>query len=147
VTASSRRVARTCDVLAAIIVLYWVAWFAHRSLVASEHTRVYVDFEQAFPLADGFVVACLVLAGASLRRGSARATLFLLLGAGGGFYLFAMDVLFDLEHGIWLKGANGAIEFAINVLTLIAATALTRWTWSQRHALEHASRKSSRADG
>jgi hypothetical protein len=137
----------TCDVLAAIIVLYWVAWFSHRSLVASQHTRVYVNFEQAFPLADGFIVACLVLAAMSLRRGWPRALLFLLLGAGGGFYLFSMDVLFDLEHGIWFKGANGAIEFAINVLTLCAAIALTRWTWSHRHALDRVAQSSTRVDG
>ena len=144
---SFRRVSASCYALATIIVLYWVAWFAHRSLVASENTRVYVNFEQAFPLADGFIVACLVLAALSLRRGSARALLFLLLGAGGGFYLFSMDVLFDLEHGIWFKGANGAIEFIINVLTLLASILLTRWTWSRRHDLGASGENFVRADG
>jgi len=43
-----RRVERTCYVLAVIIVLYWVAWYAHRSLVASENSKVYVDFEHPF---------------------------------------------------------------------------------------------------
>jgi hypothetical protein len=144
---SSRRVRASCYVLAAIIVLYWIAWIAHRSLVASQNTRVYVNFEQAFPLADGIIVACLLLAAWSLRRGSERALLFLLLGAGGGFYLFSMDVLFDLEHGIWFKGANGAIEFAINVLTLVAAISLTRWTWIRRHTLGASPDRTARVDG
>ena len=131
-----RRVERTCYVLAVIIVLYWVAWYAHRSLVASENSKVYVDFEQSFPLADGFIVACLLGGASSLRRRAPAALLFLLVGSGAGFYLCAMDVLFDLEHGIWVKGANGVIELCINILTLLAATVLSRWTRSHRHELE-----------
>jgi hypothetical protein len=122
--------------LAVIIALYWVLWYSHRSFVASENTRVYVNFEQSFPLADGFIVACLLLSARALRRRSPTAVLFLLVGAGAGFYLCAMDVLFDLEHGIWVKGANGVVELCINVATLLAATALTRWTWSHRRELD-----------
>lgn len=133
---SSNRVARICLVLAAIIVLYWIAWYAHRSLVASQDTRIYVNFEQAFPLADGFIVACLALAALALQRRSPMAVLLLLVGAGAGFYLCAMDVLFDLEHGIWSKGANGVVELCINVLTLLAATLLARWTWMHRRELD-----------
>jgi hypothetical protein len=123
-------------VLAIIIVLYWVLWYSHRSLVASENSKLYVNFEQAFPLADGFIVACLVLAAISLQRRAPTALLFLLVGTGAGFYLCAMDVLFDLEHGIWGKGANGVVELCINVLTLLAASVLSRWTWSHRRELD-----------
>ncbi len=122
--------------LAIIIVLYWVLWYSHRSLVASENSKLYVNFEQAFPLADGFIVACLVLAAISLQRRAPTALLFLLVGTGAGFYLCAMDVLFDLEHGIWGKGANGVVELCINVLTLLAASVLSRWTWSHRRELD-----------
>jgi hypothetical protein len=128
-----------------LIVLYWLAWYAHRALVASESSKVYVNFEQSFPLADGFLVACLVLGAVSLRRRAPTALLFLLVGAGGGFYLCAMDVLFDLEHGVWAKGANGAVELVLNVLTLLAATSLARWTWTRRRELDVARNRD--ADG
>ncbi|MFZ1062469.1 MAG: hypothetical protein WAN30_03265 [Acidimicrobiales bacterium] len=131
-----RRVARICVALALVIVLYWVFWYSHRSLVASTNTKVYVNFEQAFPLADGFIVACLLLAARALGRRRSTAVLYLLVGTGAGFYLCSMDVLFDLEHDIWSKGANGLVELGINVVTLLAATALTRWTWSRRHELD-----------
>lgn len=49
--------------VAALVVAYWVAWALHRSLVASETGVAYTQFEEAFPLADGFLVLCL-LAGA-----------------------------------------------------------------------------------
>ena len=59
-----------------------------------------------------------------------RAALFwLLAGGGAGLYLFGMDVLYDLEHGIWGKGADGATELAINVLTLALSLFVLRWSW------------------
>ncbi len=134
-TSDVRRVARLCVVLAVVIILYWVAWFTHRSLVASETTRVYVNFEQAFPLADGFIVVFLLLSAYALWRRAHWALLTLLMGAGAGFYLGGMDVLFDLEHGIWTKGANGVVELAINVVTFVAALALSTWSWRHRGAL------------
>lgn len=121
---------------AALIVLYWTLWFVHRSVVASDTTSSYYNFENAFPLADSLLVLALLASFFSLRRGLASALLFLLLGAGGGFYLCAMDVLYDLEHGIWTKGAGGAIEAVINVLTLIASVYLARWAWTHRRELD-----------
>ena len=35
------------------------------------------------------------------------ALMWLLLAAGAGVYLFGMDVLYDLEHGIWWSSGGG----------------------------------------
>lgn len=131
-----RRLIRACGVIAAVIVAYWMAWFTHRSLVASASGPVYVNFEQAFPLADGFIVLFLLLGARALRRHAPNAILFLLLGAGAGFYLGAMDVLYDIEHGIWSRGANGLIELAINIVTFAASVYFSRWVWSHRRMLD-----------
>lgn len=125
-----RKLVVTCYVLAAVIALYWTAWFSRRSLVATEATPVYVNFEQAFPLADGFIVVFLLLSARALGQRSSSALLFLLLGI--------MDVLFDLEHGIWSRGVNGVVELAINVVTFAAAIVLARWVWFHRHELDDA---------
>ncbi|MDE3044234.1 MAG: hypothetical protein KGJ10_05345 [Acidobacteriota bacterium] len=135
-SATTRRVALLCYGAAALIVAYWVAWFARRSLVATSTTPTYLAFEQAFPLADGFIVVALVAGARALARGSSRAVLFLLLGAGAGFYLGAMDVLYDLEHGVWAQGANGLVELTINVVTFAAATSFARWVWRARRRLD-----------
>jgi hypothetical protein len=120
---------------ALLIVAYWVAWLAHRSLVASGTGAGYTQFEDAFPLADGWLALCLV-AGAYCLVTARRAALFwLLAGGGAGLYLCAMDVLYDLQHGVWGKGANGAMELAINVVTLALSLFVLRWTWSRREAL------------
>jgi len=131
-----RRIVALCYFVSALIVLYWVAWFAHRSLVAASAGPVYTNFEQAFPLADALIVVWLLLGARALRRRSSLAVPCLLLGAGAGFYLGAMDVLFDLEHGIWAKGANGLVELAINVATFALSTYFANWVWTHRRELD-----------
>ena len=103
---------------ALLIAAYWLGWLVHRSLVASETGAAYTQFEDAFP-------AGRRLAGPVPGR---RAVLPL-DGAAGGPVLapgrgrcralpLRMDVLYDLQHGVWGKGANGVMELVINVVTL-----------------------------
>ncbi len=122
-------------VAALLIVGYWVAWLAHRSLVASETTSAYTAFEDAFPLADGWLALCLVAASYCLVTARRAALFWLLAGGGAGLYLFAMDVLYDLQHGVWGKGANGVMELAINLVTLGLSVFVLRWTWIRKEAL------------
>jgi hypothetical protein len=129
---------RVTWVLAAVVVLdvaYWVAWFADRSLVASNTRPAYYEFENAFPVADAWLALCCLGAIVGLRRRSPTAMLWLLMAAGAGFYLFGMDVLYDLEHGIWWSSGGGAVELVINLLTAGVAAVLLRWTWVNRAEL------------
>jgi hypothetical protein len=130
-----RRVAVGLVVVAAVTVFYWAAWFGHRSLVASVHTSAYYQFENAFPVADGWLVVCLVGAAVTLWARRPVALFWLLAGGGAGLYLFAMDSLYDIEHGIWGKGGNGLVELGINIVTLILSLAVLRWAWLRRHPL------------
>jgi hypothetical protein len=136
ITDRSRR--RVTRVLAAVVVLdvaYWVAWSADRSLVASNTRPAYYEFENAFPLADAWLALCCAGALVGLRRRTATTLLWLLMAAGAGIYLFSMDVLYDLEHGIWWSSGGGVIELGINLLTLAVALVLLRWTWLNRAEL------------
>jgi hypothetical protein len=130
-----RRLSILLVAVAAVAVLYWVAWFGHRSLVATVHTTAYYQFENAFPLADGWLVLCLLGAAVSLSAGRPAALFWLLAGGGAGLYLFAMDTLYDIEHRIWGKGANGLVELGINLVTLVLSLAILGWSWSRRHPL------------
>ena len=132
----ARSLAVLLIVLAIVIIVYWIAWFTHRSLIASDSSKVYYGFEDAFPLADGLLALGMAVTAWALWQMRAVAVLFGLLSAGGGLYLFAMDVLYDLEHGIWSRGAGGAIEAVINVATLAASTLLARWIWINRREFD-----------
>jgi hypothetical protein len=118
-----------------LIAAYWLAWLLHRSLVASETGAAYMQFEDAFPLADGWLALCMVAGAFCLVTRRGAALLWLLAGGGAGFYLFGMDVLYDLEHGIWGKGANGIIELSINILTFALSFVVLAWAWRSREDL------------
>jgi hypothetical protein len=120
---------------ALLIVAYWAAWLLHRSLVASETTLPYMQFEDAFPLADGWLALCLVAAAYCLVTARRAALFWPLAGGGAGVYLFCMDVLYDLQHGVWGKGGNGVVELCINLLTLGLSLFVLRWAWVRRELL------------
>jgi hypothetical protein len=115
-----------------VIIAYWTVWFTRRELLASSGDRGYLDFENAFPAADAWLTLCLLLAArACLTRREAAARRWLTASVGGGVYLFAMDVLYDIEHRIWFTGGGaGVTEAIVNVLTL--GMCVTLWLLSPR---------------
>ena len=119
----------------AMMVAYWALWFAARDVVASDTSQSYYDFENAFPLADAWVLLCLLGGIVTLVRRMSGALFWLLAGGGAGLYLGCMDTLYDVEHGIWGKGAGGAIELVIVVVTFVFSISLLRWSWRRRHSL------------
>jgi len=127
---SRRRVAVVLLVAVGVIALYWLAWFTHRSLVASESSVPYSQFEDAFPLADGWLALSMTAAATCLLTARRAAVFWLICGGGAGIYLFAMDVLYDLEHGVWGKGANGIVELVINLVTVTLSVFVLWWTWA-----------------
>ena len=46
-----------------------------------------------------------------------------------------MDLLYDLQHGIFAKGAGGAVEAVIVVLTWAFSITILRWSWTRRDEL------------
>jgi hypothetical protein len=128
----------------ALTIFYWAAWYTDRSLVASNSTPSYYDFENAFPLADAWLVVCMVVAAVQVTRQRTSSLLWLLLSGGAGGYLFGMDVLYDVEHGIWASGAGGAFEALLNVLTLAISVIVVSWAWRNRHLLARDRRGSAR---
>ncbi|MDX6277759.1 MAG: hypothetical protein QOJ72_1887 [Nocardioidaceae bacterium] len=132
----SERAIRVMLVVAVVIlVAYWMIWFTQRSWVESDTTAVYIAFENAFPLADGWLGLTCVLSFIALVRRSPAALLWMISAGAAGLYLFGMDVLYDLQHDIYGKGAGGLIEAAINAITLGFSLIALHWAWSRRDAL------------
>jgi hypothetical protein len=128
-------VMRWLIVTAALLVTYWLLWFADRGAVAASRGSQYVAFEQAFPLADGWLLAALVLAVIQLHRRQPSALLWVVVVGGAGLYLCAMDVLYDLQHAIYSRGQGGAIELAVNLITGASSLGIMIFGWRFRHAL------------
>jgi hypothetical protein len=124
--------------LVAAIVLdatYWLLWFTRRDWIASETSRPYVEFENAFPVADLWLAAACLLALIHLSARRPGALFWLICAGGAGMYLFCMDLLYDLQNGIFADGAGGAVEAGIVTLTLAFSVVVLTWSWRHRGEL------------
>ena len=119
-------------------IAYWIVWFGvDREILASAHTASYYAFENAFPLADAWMVATGIAASVALLRRRASALLWCVASGATSIYLGLLDVLFDLENGIYGAPDTGAVavELMINVLTLALGAVVLGWAWRQRREL------------
>ena len=116
-------------------VAYWSIWFTSRDTLASEHREAYYEFENAFPLADFWLGLACLFALISLLQSRPAAYFWLACSGAAGLYLFGMDFLYDVENGIFAKGAGGVVEAAIVAVTLVFSLTLLRLAWTRRDAL------------
>jgi hypothetical protein len=130
-----RRLTAAGGVALAALVAYWALWALARPVVATSTRQGYVDFEQAFPVADAWLGLAVLLAVVAAHRRRPIALLWLLAAGGAGIYLFCMDVTWDLQHGTYGAGSGGVVELAVNLLTLGLSAWILRWAWRRRTAL------------
>ena len=118
----SERVLGGLLVLAAVVTAYyWWDYFTGGDVMVLKD-RWYTAFESSFPVADGWLSLCSLLAGVGFFLGSRTAPLFGLMAASAFFYLAAMDITFDVENGMYaMAAATDAMKFEIfiNVSCLI----------------------------
>ena len=130
-----RRVVGALLTGAALLVLYWAAWLLDRSLLASDTRPAYYEFEAACALADGWLAFCLVAGARSLAGRRATALLWLLAAGGSAGFLLGMDVLYNLQHGVWFASHRGLAELLRNLATAAGTVGLFAWTWPRRAEL------------
>ncbi|HET8559331.1 MAG TPA: hypothetical protein VFL69_02320 [Marmoricola sp.] len=114
---------------------YWAIWFTQREWLASERTRAYYAFEGAFPLADAWLGIAALLALVTLLRRRPAALFWLVCAGSAGLYLFCMDVLYDVQHGIFRRGTAGALEALVVALTFAFSVTILVWSWRHRGQL------------
>lgn len=111
---------------AVVTVAYWVDFFV-RGSVQTVQEDWYIRFERAFPAADAWMSACSLVAGIGLLRGAGYGDAFGLVAAGALVFLGLMDVLFNLQNGLYrLLPASGQMwsELVINVWCLALGAVL-----------------------
>ncbi|MBS2027031.1 MAG: hypothetical protein JST54_03920 [Deltaproteobacteria bacterium] len=123
-----------------VTVAYWVIWFfVDRAILASANTESYYVFENAFPVADTWLAVTALLGAIALRKRRATTLLWCLCAGSASLYLAGMDILFDLENGIY-KAPTGdwggvVVEALINAGTLFIGAYVVHWTWKHRRTL------------
>jgi FtsH-binding integral membrane protein len=130
-----RRVAGALLAGAALLVVYWAAWLVDRTLLASDTRPAYYEFQAAFILADAWLAFCLVAGARALAGRRSTALLWLLAAAGAGGFLLAVDVLYNLQHGVWFASQRGLTELVRNLATGARTVGLFAWAWPRRAEL------------
>jgi hypothetical protein len=120
------------------LIAYWAIWFfVNRDWLANLDTPSYYTFENAFPAADAWLALACGFGAWALWRRRASALFWLLVGGSSSVYLGLMDVLFDLENGIYgaPKGDWGTVgaEVVINLYALGVGAWALRFGWAHRH--------------
>ena len=122
---------------AVITVVYWANYYIAGDVRVLTVTW-YTYFEDAFPVADGWMALCMLLAGIGLLRGTRAGALWGLMAGSALLYLAAMDITFDVEHHLYaLRSGPVLTEMAINAtsLALGIATLVMSWRTAMRAAV------------
>lgn len=120
------------------ITAYWIIWFTAPQFIQSRTPdapdyAIYIAFEQAFPLADFYVVVAALIGIIGLFKMKSWGFLSMLLGSGGAIFLGLMDLLYDLEHKMFTPlNAESTIEFIIVILTLSLGPIMSALLWKHR---------------
>lgn len=133
--ASDRLTAAVMDLAALVTVGYWADYFT-KGRVRSSDDPAYVAFENAFPLADGYLALCLAAGARALRRQRASAVAWGIAAGSAMVYLAAMDTLYNLENGKYTdRSPEMVVEAVINAATWTLGPLLIRRSWRSRTRL------------
>lgn len=123
------------------IAAYWITWFAAPQFIQSRTPdapdyAIYVNFEQAFPMADGYVAVAALIGVVGLWQMKPWGFLSMMLAGGGALFLGLIDLLYDLEHQMFIPlTAESLIELIIVIITLSLGPIMTALLWKRRKEL------------
>ncbi len=136
----SKTLAWVFMIVTAVTIMYWMMWFAvpgGRDMLAvlpKDHT--YLTFENAFPVSDGWMALCSLMASIQLFRDKSSAIPWIFMGSSAGLYLGGMDISYDIQNGIYhlLSQNFGSVvtEMIINVASVGISLAALLWGWKNR---------------
>jgi hypothetical protein len=104
-------------------------------MLAADTRPAYFEFESAFSLADVLAGHLPGRRGPGPDRPRSSALLWLLAAGGAGGFLAAVDVLYNLQHGVWFASQRGLTELVRNLATGAGTVALFAWAWPRRAEL------------
>lgn len=121
-------------VMAAGFVLFWTGFFLFDlgHLADPRLREIYRAFEHAFPVADSWIVFCLVTGGVGLLKNKKYGTLFTLLAGSSLVFLGLLDVSFNIQQGMYRIGIGEAVMNAsINLICFAAGILFVTVTWKR----------------
>ncbi len=125
---------------AAAISLYWILWFMAPQTIqvfrpGSPEYPTYVAFEQAFLLADPWLALVSLCGAIGLLYKQCWGLLCMLLAGSSAIFLGLMDLMYDLQHGVFVPlTGEAAVEMVIVMLLLGLGVSVIILSWKEiRH--------------
>lgn len=119
-----------------VTVAYWIEYFSSGK-VRTETDRAYVEFENAFPLADGYMAALFLLTAHYLHQRKEEAVPMGIAAGSAMTYLAGMDILYNLEHGKYRSMTpEMAWETLMNVFCVVFGPFTMLRMWGARRRLD-----------
>jgi hypothetical protein len=87
-------------ITAVVTVAYWVDFFVHGSVNVVD-AEWYIRFQRAIPAADVFMAISCAVSAIGLLAGSPVGVGFALVAAGALLFLGLLDVLFNIDNGLY----------------------------------------------
>jgi len=132
-----RRILSALLVFGALVtVAYWLNYFLFGDVrVLPDYW--YSAFEDSFPVADGWMALCMFAAGIGVWHNTLRGALMGLMAGSALLYLAAMDITFNVEHGLYAllpKSGPMLTEASINLLSLSLGAVTLVFSWRRAGA-------------
>ena len=125
---------------AAAISMYWILWFLAPQTIqvfgpGSPEYPTYVAFEQAFLLADPWLALVALCGAIGFLYKQRWGLLCMLLAGSSAIFLGLMDLMYDLQHGVFASlTGEAAVEMVIVALLLGLGVSVIILTWREiRH--------------
>ncbi len=120
---------------AAGIIIYWALVFLGIFPV-TDIVPGYRDWFMSFPLADGWIAACALLAAACLVKGDARASVFGISAGSGMIFLGLYALLYGINTGLlFTLTVDEMIEIAIKLYCLSVGSYFIAHSWKARDSI------------
>ncbi|MBI5119124.1 hypothetical protein HZA56_21880 [Candidatus Poribacteria bacterium] len=112
--------------------VYWITFYTV-GLVAASNAPGYLEHENSFPAADGYIVICIIVCVIGLLRRRSWGVLFGLMAGSAIIFLGLMDTLYPFQQGVFREFSFGAVEtFLICATCLALGPATIIYLWRNR---------------
>ena len=125
-------------IVGVLTLLYWAMFFFVPGSVQSSSERCYLVFERSFVAADVWMSIAFFLSAYYLLKKDVKGVLWGIVAGGTFVYLGCMDILYNLENGMYMHiNAGMAGEIIINLASVIFGGITINYMWSFMKAEEN----------
>jgi hypothetical protein len=114
------------------VIMFWNSFFTSGA-VSMGDSQAYLEHEQSFPLADGYMVICCLICAVGLFKLRSWALVFGVMAGSAIIFLGLMDTLYSIQQGIFAAMDVAALEaFVICGVCLILGPVTIIYLWRNR---------------